>query len=305
MGSFRYRGEIHPGKHEAMITAEEFDKVQMLLGREGRPRPKTHEFPFTGIISCGECGSSITAINKTKVIKRTGEVKTFTYYYCTRRRKGSETCSQRTYLSSVDLESQIGEVLETIEIPIKFKEWALEVINEQNDSEIFERTKIHETQQRALLSTQNQLDTLTKMRYRELIGDEEFLKERKTLQMQLQTLKDEVKKTENRAAIWIELTENAFKFACHARQTFSTGDLQTKKEILLALGQNYTLKDQKIAITLNEWLKPLAEKHEAIEAEVDSVRTKKNGVGKGQKEPFSSLSPFLRERRDLNPQPPP
>src|ERR1035437_2433584 len=61
-GFYNYQGKIEKGIHEPMITLEEFDRVQILLGREGRPRPKTHDFPFTGIIRCGECGSAITAL---------------------------------------------------------------------------------------------------------------------------------------------------------------------------------------------------------------------------------------------------
>jgi hypothetical protein len=47
-----------------MITLDEFDRVQHLLGRPGRPRPKKQEFAFTGMIRCGECGLSITAENQ-------------------------------------------------------------------------------------------------------------------------------------------------------------------------------------------------------------------------------------------------
>ena len=43
-------GEIYHGKHEPMVTEEEFDRVQALLGRKGKPRPKRHEFAFTGLI---------------------------------------------------------------------------------------------------------------------------------------------------------------------------------------------------------------------------------------------------------------
>jgi hypothetical protein len=62
-GSFEYprgSGNWYQGKHEPMITPDEYDKVQILLGRKGRPRPKTHEFAFTGSIRCGECGYAIT-----------------------------------------------------------------------------------------------------------------------------------------------------------------------------------------------------------------------------------------------------
>lgn len=58
--------QLHKGSHEPMITEEEFDLVQKLLGKEGKPRPKEHRFAFTGIMRCGNCGAMITAEEKIK-----------------------------------------------------------------------------------------------------------------------------------------------------------------------------------------------------------------------------------------------
>ena len=49
---YGYRQEKN--RHESMITEQEFDRVQIFLGRKGKPRPKTHTFPFTGLIRCKE-----------------------------------------------------------------------------------------------------------------------------------------------------------------------------------------------------------------------------------------------------------
>src|SRR3989338_1659159 len=38
-GILQYRGIEQQGKHAPMVSLEEFDRVQMLLGRKGRPRP--------------------------------------------------------------------------------------------------------------------------------------------------------------------------------------------------------------------------------------------------------------------------
>jgi hypothetical protein len=40
------------GKHEPMISKEEFEQVQILLGKYGRKMHK-HEFDFTGTVKCG------------------------------------------------------------------------------------------------------------------------------------------------------------------------------------------------------------------------------------------------------------
>jgi hypothetical protein len=51
-----------------MITEAEYDRVQILLGRNGNPRPQSHlEFAFTGIIRCGDCGRAVTAEEKHQV----------------------------------------------------------------------------------------------------------------------------------------------------------------------------------------------------------------------------------------------
>lgn len=124
-----------------------------------------------------ECSSAITAINKTKIIKKTGELKTFKYYYCTHRKQGSK-CKQKKYVSAAELERQIESEIVKVSILPEFKDWALEILNENNDNEVAQRAQIYETQQKAVADSQRQLDTLTKMRYRELIGDEEFTRER-------------------------------------------------------------------------------------------------------------------------------
>ena len=49
------------GAHPPMVSREEFDQAQRILGRPMRPRPQKHEFPFVGLMKCGNCGGSITA----------------------------------------------------------------------------------------------------------------------------------------------------------------------------------------------------------------------------------------------------
>ncbi|MBU1890630.1 recombinase family protein, partial [Patescibacteria group bacterium] len=104
-GVLNYDGQEHQGSHERMVTLEEFDQVQMLLGRKGKPRPKKHHFAFTGLIRCAECGCLITAVEKHKHIKSTGQINSYTYYYCTRKKKQVD-CSQKKVTKEEDLEKQ-------------------------------------------------------------------------------------------------------------------------------------------------------------------------------------------------------
>ena len=293
-GLYKYNGKIEKGIHEPMITLEEFDRVQILLGRKGKPRPKSHEFSFTGIIRCGECGSAVTAIEKTKIIKKTGEIKTFIYYFCTRRKLGVP-CKQKIYLPKDELEKQINKEVTKMEIHPIFKDWALEILKDGHTREIDEKTKVYETRNKALVEAQRQLDNLTQMRYKELIDDIEYIKEKKPLQSQITLLKENLPATEDREKKWIDLTEKAFNFACFASFKFKKGGTQMQKEILSALGQNHTLKDEKLVILTNEWLKPIIEKKEIVNNQINWLELENNEDPQRQKEAFASLSPILRE----------
>lgn len=265
-GIFKYNGEQHEGKHEPMITLEEYDRVQFLLGRKGRPRYKKHKFAFTGLIQCGECGCFYTAETKKKHIKSTGEIRNYTYYHCTRKNKKIK-CSQKKVIRKENLEKQIEEEIKKWAILPEFRDWALDILNKENDKEIEDRKQIHKTRSRAVLDTQNQIDNLTKMRYRSLIDDEEYVKERKLLQEQLTSLKQCRDETEERAEKWLELTEKTFDFAMNAREAFIQGDIDTKKDILMAIGQNPTIKDGILRIETNEWLVSIKEAYPKLEEE--------------------------------------
>ncbi len=274
-GMFEWNGKVYKGNHKAMISMEEFDRVQIILGREGKPRAHTHEFAYTGLIKCEECGSMYTATEKKKIILKTGELKTYVYYHCTRKKKGV-VCSQRSPITLKELENQIENELGRFTILPEFQKWALDILNRNNDKEIQERTLIHETQNKSILETQKELDGLTKMRYRDLIDDETYIKERDELKAKIERLRANLSEIEGRTDKWLELTEKTFDFACNARKSFISGDLQTKREIFSALGQNYSIKDQKLKIEANDWFIPIEKAYPALEVEYNRLELDQN-----------------------------
>src|SRR3989344_535858 len=67
--NFKWAGKVYTnGNQKPMITLEEYDRVQVILGRSGKPRAKTHNFAYTGIIVCDACGGMITASEKIKIV---------------------------------------------------------------------------------------------------------------------------------------------------------------------------------------------------------------------------------------------
>src|SRR5574343_456681 len=175
-------------------------------------------------------------------------MKNYSYDHCGGNKKNS-TCTKRNPIKLEVLEQQIEMLLEEYTILPEFERWAIEALNRNNDKEIEERTKIYEMQHKTVVETQTEIDNLTKMRYRDLIDDNTFVKERDALKDKLARLQATLRQTEGRASKWLDLTEQVFSFACYARKEFIVGDLQRKREIFSALGQNFYIKGGKVFIT--------------------------------------------------------
>lgn len=299
-GMFEWSRKLYKGNHKPMISLEEFDRVQAILGRNGKPRGQTHEFAYTGLIYCEECGSMYTASEKTKWVESEKKFKTYIYYNCTRRKKGI-TCTQRKPITLEKLEEQIDIQLERYSILPKFKDWALEILNRENNKEIEDRTKVYETQHKAVAETQKEIDALTKMRYRELIDDETFVKERDDLKAKLTKLKANLHNTENRAEKWLELTDKTFNFACYARENFNSGTLEKKREIFAALGWNFSIKDKIVSIKANDWFVPIEKAYPELEAEYRRLELQKYLSAEARNAAFASLILRWGDTWELNP----
>ncbi len=102
-GRFRWKKEMYQGSHEPLITYELFDQVQKIISNKSKPKPRTHNFAFRGLLTCGYCGCAITAeIKKDKYI----------YYRCT---NGKGKCSQ-AYIPESKLSSLLAETVKQVTI---------------------------------------------------------------------------------------------------------------------------------------------------------------------------------------------
>ena len=198
-------------------------------------------------------------------------------------------CEQRKSVSEADLEQQIEKEIEKYTIMPEFLQWALEVLNKKNDTEIEDRTKVYEMQHKNLTATQRELDELTKMRYRQLIDDVTFVKEKAELQDKIAQMQTKLRETETRAERWLVLTEETFSFATYARKAFITGGLELKKEILLALGKAPIIQNGTLTIEPNEWFAPINKGYPALEKEYKRLELNKTPLSKAKTEALTSV----------------
>ncbi len=262
-GEFEYpknSGNWYQGLHEPMITRDEYEKIQVMLGKKGRPRPKKYDFAFRGPLMCGECGASVTAENKVKKQKN-GNVHMYTYYHCTKRK--DPNCSQRS-IEEKKLEKQIMEKLKGIEIPKEFHEWAMDVLKNANSTEVTGRKQAILNQRREYDSILKKLDGLIDMRANNEIGEEDFKRRKSSLTQEKERLNKLINETDQRVDEWLDIAERYFEFAEHARESFQDGDLNTKKTILTTLGSNLSIKDGELNISLAELLIPIEKSAEEV-----------------------------------------
>ena len=298
-GSFEYpkgSGDWYQGKHEPMITQVEYDRIQMILGRKGKPRPKTHSFAFTGLIRCGECGAMITAEEKNK-IQKNGNHHQYTYYHCTKRK--NPNCPQKS-ITQKELEAQITAILNKIEIPSEFCEWALEVIKAENKNEADDRNKIIANLQKQYTACVEKADNLIDMRANHLISDEEFINKKSAFTQEKMRLQELLNDSDNRVNNWVENAEKLFNFAQDAKTAFENGSVETKKGILSALGSNLELNDQKLAISVEKPLLLMQEMSFEVKQINQRLEPVKNGLNKRTLGDLYAQSPTLLRGQDSN-----
>jgi len=266
---------VSQGKHVPMITEEEYWRAQEILGRKGRPRPKIHQWAFTAIIRCGECGCSITAEEKTNRYRSH-----YVYYHCTKKKQNIK-CTQKT-IRLEELERQIVECLERIYVPHNLLNLALSYLNEEEKDERQNEADHKSSLQKTYDGCQRKLETLNQMRLRDLIDDEEYLQEKRRLLDEKIRLEKGLKDFQKSTGTSRRLTAEAFVFAHEAVKRFKEAALEDKRAIMQGIGSNFILKDKKLFIELQkpflmiqDTLERAKGENAALEPLNNSISTKK------------------------------
>ncbi|MCD6297731.1 MAG: recombinase family protein [Deltaproteobacteria bacterium] len=322
----RSSGNWYKGAHRPMVTVEEYDKVQTLLGRNGRPRPKKRSFAFTGLIRCGECGAMVTAEEKNQVIcsackykfssnnrfacpkcntpvekMKSPTILNYVYYHCTK--KKSSSCSQGA-IEVKALENQINEYLSRIHISESFKNWVIKYLKEENEKEIDSRETVLTSQRKAYDVCLKKLDNLFALKISprntdgSLISDEEYARRKAQLIKEKARLEELLNDTSGRVERWLDVAEKTFGFACHATEWFAKGGAEEKGRVLQAIGSNLTLKDKKLHIQVKKPLLLIARVVKGVPEVKAEFEPKNKGLNERKLEQIYSKNPVVLRELD-------
>ncbi len=245
LGLVKHKGEYHEGRFQPILSATLFEAVQEVLLRRAKPRKskQRHDFPFTGLLTCGECGSAITAqFSRGKC----GGI--YRYYRCTKK-KG--ICSQK-YLQEKDLAAQLKARLKSVAI---CDEWTKKMITEMDK---WEKEQVHSSQafvqnlKSKLADTQEKLDKLVSAYIDGDIPKESYLPKKEELLKQKVSLANDLEDFGRTGKNWLQPLRAWILDANKAEKLSQSESFGEIKEFVQKIGTNPKLLDKLVSVSFGE-----------------------------------------------------
>ena len=234
-GAFVFKEELHQGIHKPAITKKLFEKCQEVLKNKARPKKKsTIEYPFRGLLNCGECGCLITSETQ----------KGHNYYRCTKKRI---PCSQ-PYIREENLAEQISKILQKVSLSSAWTKKMIAQLNKEKESNQQAKLSFAQNLKLEIKKCENKLDKLLDAHLEGAISKEEYLpKKQKILNQKIEN-EQKLKDFEQKGNRWLELCKEFVLLAKQAKIIALHGDFFEKRNFLKKIGSNPLLRDKKIIL---------------------------------------------------------
>ena len=246
MGLIRiYTGETHRGAFPPMITPEEFERVQSILGRPGRSRPSRHEFPYAGLLRCARCGDLLTPEEH---VKRSGL--RFVYYRC-RPRLGKAPCRTQSLPEPI-FEKVVAANLGKIALSKDAIQWTLDNVRVSVEGDVDRRRAARQALQGALEAAAHESETLLTLRLRSQVEETAFEKRRLELLDRQARLKLQLERPDARPEDLLARLERVLAFAANARAVYEVSDGVRRRKIVQAVSSNWKIDGRKCVYIAKE-----------------------------------------------------
>lgn len=246
-GQFFWEGKTVEGKHQPLITHEEFRQVQAALRRPQTTRPQRYSFPLTGLIRCGSCNRAITAEHK---VNQFGAH--YIYYHCARTGPGPR-CRQPSVRAEV-LEAQAELALASLALRPETAERLKGLFEETVAKTRTATATLWQSLAQTLEQVRSQISELTGLRIRGVIDDAEFTAQRGRLQTEAAGLARKLEAM-SEPEIVFELLSDLVAFSSQAVEWFRSADDDTKRLILKTACSHLTLTDKILSFEAPDWLR--------------------------------------------------
>ncbi len=242
LGFTKHHDEFFPGSFAPILSPTLFEAVQKRLLERAHPRHSkvSHNFPFTGLFRCGECGSMITAQWCTG--KMGGR---YRYYRCTKK-KGK--CGQGYLLESA-LALQVKEQLQSVSLPEAWADYMLKTVSG------FEHDELHASGNRLGQATEDlkmleaKPDALVDLYLNHDIERDLYLAKKDALMRQKSSLQAKSSSARAERKNWVEPLRKWILDSKRAGFLASSENLHDMRDFLRSFGTNPALKDKTISIS--------------------------------------------------------
>lgn len=184
----RRRGNTNPdpiiadGIHEAIISQELWDKVQIMYNQKKGRRGTvfSYEFPLTGILRCPECGAGMVVGGTTNTLKD-GTKKRIPYYVCgSFSNKGSAVCHANS-VRAIDTNKEVYKRVKMVCTNSLFRDKVIKEARNMLNGTLNNYQRELEMCDSQIKSNNQKKEKLFEAFESDIISSEEFLERKKTL----------------------------------------------------------------------------------------------------------------------------
>ncbi len=286
MGKFLWGGKWYYSNAPAMFSPTEFDLLQVYLGKPGTIKRK-HNHPYGGIFKCGECNCSFTPEPPKIKRQKNGNVHTYHYMRCTKKKAGVK-CSQQC-IRVESLESQIKDKILSVQVHPQFLEWGIGKIQEQNKENQYRHTTKKKLIQQERNTIEQSIEGLADKYASGKISDEIYQRMIRKYEQNLEALENQEKHQGTTQEAWFKVLQESIELTRCAYAAFETGSPEEKKELLAKLGSNFFIKDREATIGLGEPYLIIQEMRKREKAILRRFELLKKPVFNSQNEPCEAL----------------
>ncbi len=267
----------YKGKHKEIISPEEFQKAQTIISGNTnfKSRDRAYNFPYRGLITCGECGCMVSPDHKLQAIctkckfkfsiisssicprcntdlsaMKNPSIIDILYYHCS---KSKGKCSQGS-ITRQEIETSIENELKKISINKSFYEWAMKVLKSENKDAKKDSENIIKNLEYRKKEIDNRINGLIDIRADGEISSKQFNLSLSKSQKELTSIEFEIEEVKRQEIEWFDDKEKDLNFALEALKKFQKGTDSVKTEIVKDFASNLTLSEKKLNISTKKSL---------------------------------------------------
>ncbi|MCX5749030.1 MAG: recombinase family protein [Candidatus Saganbacteria bacterium] len=244
-GVFRYNGEMHEGTHEPIISKSLYEQAQQVMANRGKKkRKRKHEFAFSGLMRCGNCGCMITAE------KQKGHI----YYRCTKKK---QKCDEK-YTRQESIIDQMKDAISKTIIPDDWvKKMLIDLNNEKELAQAETKSFVQNLQQKKSDIAVKMDKLLDLFIEGEGIDPETYQVKKNALLNEKLDIQQKIKDFEQKGNNWLEPMKEIILSGCQAKNLIATNNYEEILTFLKNIGSNFILKGKKLQFDSRIGWRPL------------------------------------------------